>query len=230
MTAPFPSFTKVWHTETYPAISTTRPELSAQGKTVLVTGAGSGIGAGIAKSFASAGASKIALIGRTAAKLMSTQEEIKLLFPGVEVVVGVADVRDEAAVNSTFCSFGDIKIDVLVSNAGYGVVSPIKNMNVDELWEIVETNLKGAFIVTKAFLAVAASNAVVVHIASSSCHLGVAPNISTYASSKAGAVRFFDALQEEHPELRVISIQPGVIETQLTRDAGFPYLDQGELG
>lgn len=229
MTAPFPSFTKVWHTETYPAISSSRPELSAKGKTILVTGGGTGIGASIAKSFASAGAAKVILIGRTATTLKSTQEEIQLSSPGVEVVVSVADVRDETAVNTAFHSFGDIQIDVLVSNAGYGVLSSIKNMNIDKAWEVVETNMKGSLIITKAFLAVAASDAVVVNIASNCSHVAVAPGISSYASSKAGAVRFFDALQEEHPELRVISIQPGVIETPLSRTGGFPGLDQGKL-
>ncbi|KAA8568229.1 hypothetical protein EYC84_008613 [Monilinia fructicola] len=63
---PFPSPTSTWHSKTYPSLSPTRPELSAKGKSVLITGGGSGIGAETALYFATAGASRIALLGQVA--------------------------------------------------------------------------------------------------------------------------------------------------------------------
>jgi FlaA1/EpsC-like NDP-sugar epimerase len=79
---PFPPFTKVWHTEPYPAISPTRPELSVTGKSVLITGGGTGIGAAIAKAFAAAGSTQIAIVGRTEKTLLATKQELETLFPG----------------------------------------------------------------------------------------------------------------------------------------------------
>jgi len=55
----FPTFTKTWHTSPYAAISATRPELSTAGKSIFITGGGSGIGPGIAHAFATSGAKKI---------------------------------------------------------------------------------------------------------------------------------------------------------------------------
>ena len=82
MAAPFPSPTKVWHDTAYDAISAKRPELSAKGKSVLVTGGGTGIGAETAYVFASAGASRIALFGRREQPLLETKKRIQQDFPG----------------------------------------------------------------------------------------------------------------------------------------------------
>ncbi|KAK5174348.1 uncharacterized protein LTR77_001428 [Saxophila tyrrhenica] len=62
--APMPSLTKTWHSQSYPSIDPLRPELSAKGKVVAITGGGGAIGAATALAFAKAGASKIAIIGR----------------------------------------------------------------------------------------------------------------------------------------------------------------------
>lgn len=60
----FPSFTKIFHHEPYDEISPSRPDLSVKGKSVIITGGGTGIGKAIAKAYAQAGASSIAIIGR----------------------------------------------------------------------------------------------------------------------------------------------------------------------
>src|SRR5437899_9505867 len=149
----FPSFTKTWHNTAYAAIDPTRPELSAKGKVVVVTGGGSGIGPVIVDDFAKAGATKIAIIGRTEKSLLATKSSIEEKYPESTVLAGVADVSDAVAVERVFSEiktqFG--AIDILVSNAGYlpNIIS-VKTTPVDEWFKGYEVNVKGALIVSQA--------------------------------------------------------------------------------
>jgi hypothetical protein len=77
MAAPFPSPTSTWHSNTYPSLAPSRPELSAKGKTVLITGGGTGIGAETARYFAQAGATRIAILGRREQPLLDTKTSIE---------------------------------------------------------------------------------------------------------------------------------------------------------
>lgn len=74
-----PSMTALWRNAPYPAIDPTRPELSTniKGKTVVVTGGGAGIGARVAHAFAKAGATQIAILGRTEKTLKANKEPSK---------------------------------------------------------------------------------------------------------------------------------------------------------
>lgn len=225
-----PSYTKTWHTTSYPAINPKRPELSAKGKNVIITGGGSGIGARTALSFAEAGASNIALVGRTESKLESTKQGLLTKFPNVNFHNIVADIMDRHAIKEGFLAFSQAvgKVDVLVSNAGYGAeASPIDSIDFDEYFLCLDVNLKGSVIVGYSFAQVAASDAVIVNLASIISFLPFAPNFSAYAVSKAAGVRFFDAVQYEHPDWRVYNIQPGTVDTSMSRKAGVPASDDG---
>ena len=97
--AGYPSPTKTYRKDTYPRIDPTRPELSANDKTVIVTGAGSGgIGAEVALSFAKAGAPKIALVGRTEKTLQETKDAITKSYPDVDVSIAIADLSKAESV------------------------------------------------------------------------------------------------------------------------------------
>jgi NADPH:quinone reductase-like Zn-dependent oxidoreductase len=112
------SFTKQWHSKPYPFISSTRPQLSADAKNIVVTGGGSGIGKAVAVAFAEAGAYSVSIIGRREDVLKAAEKEIGKLNTNVFSVAADLTNRDQtkAAFESVFKKFG--KIDVLVSNAG----------------------------------------------------------------------------------------------------------------
>lgn len=89
---PFPSPTKTWHSTAYPSIYPSRPELSQKNKTILITGGGTGIGAGTAHAFAEAGAARIALLVRREQPLLDTKASIQQQYPSVEVFTASVDV------------------------------------------------------------------------------------------------------------------------------------------
>jgi NAD(P)-dependent dehydrogenase (short-subunit alcohol dehydrogenase family) len=139
--APFPSFTKVWHTSPYPSISLNRSELSLAGKSVIITGGGSGIGASIAQSAALAGASKLAIIGRRTQALSDIARKIEILVGDKTQVFTVsADVANKEQVDVAFsritAQFGEKPMDILVNNAGFFTgMRPLGTEGVEEWME-----------------------------------------------------------------------------------------------
>ena len=96
----FTSFTSTWHSTPYALISPSRPELSAAGRTVVVTGGGTGIGKAIAKAFAQAGASSVAILGRRVDRLRSAIKEISDAVSGTKprLIFKVTDLNNREAV------------------------------------------------------------------------------------------------------------------------------------
>jgi NAD(P)-dependent dehydrogenase (short-subunit alcohol dehydrogenase family) len=224
------SFTPTYHHNTYPAIDPSRPELSAKGKVVLITGGGQGIGKATARAFAQANAYAIIITGRTQQTLLETKAELKHINPNTKVLTFVGDVADANAVRTIFDSmkeeFG--RVDVLVSNAGYlPEPAQISKEDVDEFWKGFEINTKGAFIVVRAFLGVASPNATVINVSSAAAHIAF-PGIQGYSSSKVAALSLFEFVQNENTALRVVSIQPGAILSAMNIKSGFPAEDDGE--
>ncbi|KAL8700834.1 MAG: hypothetical protein Q9224_000782 [Gallowayella concinna] len=224
-----PSPTKVIHHDTYKGIDPTKSELSAKNKRVLITGGGSAIGRAIAKAFATARAKEIAITGRTEAALFETKELIETESPGVTVTPIVADITDQQAIEDAFLSFGTV--DILVNNAGFMPdLHPIKDSPLNEWWRGFEINVKGSFIVTQAFLKVASPSAALVNITAGLVHIqDPLPGYSSYVSSKTASAKFFQMLQQEHPELRVINVHPGVIQSaMLEKNAQMEAQDDGK--
>lgn len=211
----FPSFTKTWHNKPYAAIDPSRPELSAAGKTIFITGGGAGIGIALTRSFAAAGASVIAISGRTESRLLAAKKDIETAYPKTKVHTFAADIADEKAMTAAFQSVG--KVDVLVNNAAkMSDLEPIATTTVTEWWKGVETTVKGAFIVVQAFLPVAAPNAAVINVTTGAAHLPPFQDHSSYAASKVAANKFFEAVQSEHPDLQVTNFHPGVIKSDMS--------------
>ncbi|KAJ5728703.1 Glucose/ribitol dehydrogenase [Penicillium malachiteum] len=220
--APFPSPTTTWHTESYPSISPNRPELSAKEKSVLVTGGGTGIGAETAISFALAGASRIALLGRREQPLLDTKALIEEKFANVEVFVAPTDVTDKNQVDTAFAKFAESgKLDVLVSGAAMiGPQDPVRDVDGERFLVTVDQNLRGSLFVAQAFLRHASKNAVAIDINSSAAHVNFGPGFSAYNVAKLAVFRLWDSVAAGNPDLSIFHIQPGIVDTDMNKEAG----------
>jgi NAD(P)-dependent dehydrogenase (short-subunit alcohol dehydrogenase family) len=224
-----PTYTNVFHHKPYAAISPTRPELSTKGKNIVITGAGTGIGAAIALSFAQSGASHIALLGRTEATLLKSKQAVNATYPETAVHVITADVANEASIRAALEKYASIvgkKLDVLVANAGV-LPDPGTLLGSDASlwWSGYEINIRGQFNLIRAFVPLAEKNATVINVTTSVIQFPFVPGSSGYHGSKLGATKIFDYLHFEQPELRVLQFHPGVVQTSMSQksfDAGIP--------
>jgi NAD(P)-dependent dehydrogenase (short-subunit alcohol dehydrogenase family) len=229
----FPSYTPTWHDKSYPYISPTRPELSVAGKTIIVTGGGTGIGASIAQSFAIAGAKAIGLLGRRENLLLETAAKISSIAPSVQIAHAVADVTDASALSTAISSLSETfssKIDIFVSNAGYfPTKTSIAEADSDDWWEAFEVNAKGGFNAIRAFLAVAAQGAKFINISTSGSTGQSWPGFSGYAASKLAMMKIVEYLSVEREDIWSVNVHPGVVASDMNTKSGFGAFDEGEF-
>jgi NAD(P)-dependent dehydrogenase (short-subunit alcohol dehydrogenase family) len=191
------------------------------GKVALVTGASSGLGVHFARTLAAAGAS-VAIAARRADRLASLQAE--LLNAGVKAAAVELDVQSGKSVNAAFDAAEKMlgAIDIVVNNAGISIVKPALDMPEEDWDAVVDTNLRGAWLVaqTAAKRWVAAKRpGVIVNIASI-LGLRTIGQVAPYNASKAGLIHLTRALAMEwaRHSIRVNAICPGYIETEMNRD------------
>lgn len=249
MQPPFPSLTAEWHNAIYPAIDPTQPHLSVAGKTIMVTGGGRGIGNRIAHALAAAGAATIGITGRTASSLQAVSASITSQYPQTKVLTFAADVLDSPAMNRAFAELKATTpdqrgIDILVHNAGYfASLTPIGDANADteEYWKTFETNIRGSYITTRAFLSTLRPKSgahehepVLIALSTAGvCFFPPPPGFSAYGTSMVAKARFFESVAAENPDVRVHNVHPGAIDTEMGKkaaDAGMKLpLDDVEL-
>lgn len=245
----FPSFTKTWHSSPYDSISplVRRSALSTAGRSVLVTGGGTGIGAAIARAFAAAGSTNIALVSRNAKALDRTAAAITAEFPNAKVLaVGGVDLVDPAATDAAFqrvvAEFGG-PVDVLVSNSGYmNTPGPLQHTDLPDWWRGFEVNVLGAANAARSWLNYAApgvagqpenggraTGGAILNISSGIAHMpAMASGVSAYAASKAAGVKLFEYIAVENPAVHVVHVQPGVVDSDLNRKSTVPGVDHRE--
>jgi NAD(P)-dependent dehydrogenase (short-subunit alcohol dehydrogenase family) len=186
----------------------------------LVTGANQGLGYAIAAAFAAAGAN-VAICARDAGLLAAARDSLRSAHPGVDVVAEVCDIGDRAAVDALFgaldARFGGL--DIVVCNAGvYGPKGAIEAVDWDAWVDAVQINLVGTvYCARRALASLAASPHGKILIISGGGATKPLPNLSAYAASKAGIVRFGETLAEETRRrgIDVNMIAPGALNTRL---------------
>ena len=190
-----------------------------KGRVAVVTGGNGGIGLGMARGLAGAGAA-VVVSGRNADKSRRAVAELAAL--GAEAVAIEADVADEAAVNAlirgTVDRFG--RLDVLVNNAGIEVAGPISLMK-SEAWDRqLAVNLKGAFLFSKYAIArMLGRGGAIINISSVRAFVSYPGGIA-YDASKAALIGFTRALALDHGQdkIRVNAVCPGYIDTPMTEE------------
>ncbi|KAF2727965.1 NAD(P)-binding protein [Polyplosphaeria fusca] len=219
---PLPTPVKTWHTSTYPTLSPSRPELSVSGKSILITGGGTGIGAATAQAFAQAGAARIAILGRRLQPLLDTKASIEAQYPKVSVFTSSTDITSKSAVDAAVEEFAaKSKIDVLISNAAMiGPHEDAASADGAALIAAVQANLSGALWVAQAFLRNAAPDAVAIDVSSTAAHANFSPRFASYSVAKMAIGRLWDAMDMGAPDVRVFHIQPGVVDTDMNRAVG----------
>ena len=191
-----------------------------EGRVALITGAGSGIGKGIAEAFAREGA-MVALSGRTLSKVEAVADALRK--EGCQAKAMQADVSkpDDGAklVAGTVAEFG--ALHVLVNNAGVARAKALADTSDEEIDAIVDIDLKGPMFMSRAALAELAKHkdsggSAILNISSSVTHIALR-NFSVYSAAKAGLDHLTRclALDLAADRIRVNAICPGVVETPI---------------
>ncbi|MEP6537361.1 MAG: SDR family oxidoreductase [Bryobacteraceae bacterium] len=175
------------------------------GKKVLVTGGASGIGEAVSRVFTDAGASVvIADIDKLKAEALTAE------LPRASMVM--CDITDETSVKQAFAGLGSL--DVLINNAGIGLVGGVEETELSDFQRIFRVNVEGAFLVTKhAVPLIVASHGSIVNIGSVAGLIGVKKRFA-YCGTKGAIVAMTRQLAVDYPtQFRVNCICPGTVDT-----------------
>jgi 2-deoxy-D-gluconate 3-dehydrogenase len=187
----------------------------------LVTGGNGGIGLGMARGLAEAGAA-VAVVGRNEAKSLAAVRELEK--SGSKAISVVADVTDKAAVAAMVDRVnGELgRIDILVNNAGINIRKPPHTLEIGEWDSVMATNLTSAFLCSQAVYPAmkAAGGGKIINIGSMMSIFG-ASFTPAYAASKGGIVQFTRscACAWAADNIQANAVLPGWIDTDLTRRA-----------
>jgi NADP-dependent 3-hydroxy acid dehydrogenase YdfG len=175
--------------------------------TALITGAGGGLGAAIATALAPT--HTLLLAGRPSDRLDAVAEKLG-------ATTWPLDLTDETTIEASTEVLAEL--DVLVHNAGVSYPGRVAESTVEEWRHTMEVNVVGAVALTLALLpALRQAGGQVVFI-NSGAGRTASPGLASYSASKFALRAFADSLRADEPSLRVTSVHPGRIDTDMQRD------------
>ncbi|HOI09396.1 MAG TPA: SDR family oxidoreductase [Myxococcota bacterium] len=205
-------------------------------RNILITGASSGLGRGLALEFAARGRS-LALCARRGDRLDALKAELEAAHPGIRVAVRTLDVTDPDAVPEVFRSFRDElgSLDRVIVNAGLGKGQPIGTGGFRANRQTAQTNFLGALAQCEAavetFRQQGAGHLVV--MSSVSAFRGMPRNLTTYAATKAGIAALAEGIRADllRTPIRVTTLFPGFIRSEMNeRVKHTPFLIDTDVG
>jgi 2-deoxy-D-gluconate 3-dehydrogenase len=192
-----------------------------KGRVAIVTGGNGGIGLGMARGLATAGA-RVVVAARNEAKSAAAVRELKAL--GSDAFALAVDVTDEAAVQAMVDSAAQRcgRIDVLINNAGINIRKPAHELALDEWKQVIDTNLTSAFVCSRAAYPhmKRGGGGKIVNIGSMLSIFG-ASFAPAYGASKGAIVQLTKSLAVAWApdNIQVNAVLPGWIDTDLTKKA-----------
>lgn len=196
-------------------------------KTAIVTGGNGGIGLGIARGLAQAGAN-VVIAARNQQKTDSALEQLRGLgAKAIGVATEVTSEKDVASmVKATLDEFG--RVDILVNNAGMNIRKPPQDYTMEEFEKVIDVNLNGTFLCSRDVYASMKANGggKIINIGSMTSIFG-SDWVVPYSASKGGVVQLTKslAIAWAKDNIQVNAILPGWFLTDLTR--GIPEVDPG---
>ncbi|GAB5352537.1 SDR family oxidoreductase [Qipengyuania sp. 483] len=190
-------------------------------KTVLITGASSGIGEATVRELAAAGA-RLLIGARRTDRLEALSDEL-----GESVAWQELDVTDTASF-AKFAGAGCERfgsVDVLINNAGVMPLSRLAALKQEEWTRMIDVNVRGVLNGIAAVLPkfVAQQSGHVVNVASIAAHF-VMPSAAVYCATKYAVWAITEGLRQEHDDIRTTIISPGVVDTELGREITDPEI------
>jgi len=210
-----------------------------EGQTAVVTGGSRGIGAAVAALLAERGAA-VVVSARDGDRLNAAVKDLEAMGTPVVGVAGDVSRRDDAerVVDTARERFG--RLDILVNNAGITRDGLLLRMKDDDWDRVIEVNLRGAFVMTRAAakVMVRQKGGRIINMSSAAGAMGNAGQ-ANYSASKAGLIGFTKATARElsHWGILVNAVAPGLIETEMTatipapaREALLAQIPLGRVG
>ncbi|XP_061672028.1 3-oxoacyl-[acyl-carrier-protein] reductase FabG-like [Syngnathoides biaculeatus] len=205
---------------------------SLKGKVTLITGASSGIGAGTSVLFAKLGA-VLALNGRNLESLQKVAKECKECSGGVEPLLVAGDLTDEDTVkkivSEVMVRFG--RLDVLVNNAGILAMGGIETSDLATYDRVMDINVRSVYHLTQLCVPLLIKTKGSIVNVSSITGMRPVPGILAYCMSKSVIDQFTRcvALELASKQVRVNSVSPGVVATNVFKSAGLDEKQNAKL-
>lgn len=205
-------------------------------KNILITGASSGLGEGMARIFA-AGGNNLALCARRVERLEALRDELVQKHPGIKVVLKPLDVMDYDQVFEVFRAFRTElgQLDRIIVNAGMGKGQPVGTGYFWANRQTAETNFVAALAQCEAAMEIFRdqNSGHLVMISSMSAMRGMPKNLTTYAATKAGVAALAEGIRSEMlgKPIKVSTIYPGYIRSEINEKVkNTPFMVDTETG